>query len=144
MAKVSTSAYEAFDYDMLQKGKDIVVVDKKRQLAIAKQHAQIMAENGYTQPIERTDIKVLGQQALGALMVGTDQMATANYISDYDKHIANKLAYVMSGGDLSENTKVSEQYLLDLEREAFLSLCGEQKTLERLQHMIKKNKPLRN
>ena len=103
-----------------------------------------MAENGYTKPIERKDIKVLGKQALGAFLVGTDQMAAGKYISEHDKKIANKLAYVMAGGDLSENQMVSEQYLLELEREAFLSLTGERKTLERLQHMLKKGKPLRN
>lgn len=144
MAKVSTSAYEAYDTDMLQKGKDLVVVNKERQLAIAKQHALLMAENGYTKPLLRKDIKVLGKQALGALMVGTDQMAAGNYISAHDQKIVNKLAYVMSGGDLSANTTVSEEYLLELEREAFLSLCGERKTLERLEHMLKKGKPLRN
>ena len=144
MAKVSTSAYEAYDLNILQKGKDIVVVNPDRQLAIAKQHALLMAENGYTKPIMRTDIKVLGRQALGAFYVGTDQMLAGKYISEHDKKIANKLAYVMSGGDLSENSYVSEQYLLDLEREAFLSLTGERKTLERLQHMIQKGKPLRN
>ncbi len=144
MAKVSTSAYEAYDTHILEEGKDIVVVDKSRQLAIAKQHAKLMAENGYAQPIPQNDIKVLGKQALGALLVGTDQMKAGKYISEYDNHIVNKLAYVMSGGDLSEHTMVSEQYLLDLEREAFLSLCGERKTLERLEHMIKTNKPLRN
>ncbi|CAL66021.1 3-hydroxyacyl-CoA dehydrogenase/enoyl-CoA hydratase family protein [Christiangramia forsetii] len=144
MAKVSTSAYEAYDLGLLQKGKDIVVVNPERQLAIAKQHAMLMAENGYTQPIARRDIKVLGKQALGAFLVGTDQMAAGKYISKHDKKIANKLAYVMAGGDLSENQMVSEQYLLELEREAFLSLTGERKTLERLQHMLKKGKPLRN
>ena len=144
MAKVSTSAYEAYDLNILQKGKDIVVVNPDRQLAIAKKHALLMAENGYTKPIERTDIKVLGKQALGAFLVGTDQMAAGKYISEHDKKIANKLAYVMAGGDLSENQLVSEQYLLELEREAFLSLTGERKTLERLQHMLKKGKPLRN
>lgn len=144
MAKVSTSAHEAYDLNILQKGKDIVVVNPDRQLAIAKKHALLMAENGYTQPIHRTDIKVLGKQALGAFLVGTDQMNAGKYISDHDKKIANKLAYVMAGGDLSEPQKVSEQYLLDLEREAFLSLTGERKTLERLQHMLKKGKPLRN
>ncbi|MDR5590031.1 3-hydroxyacyl-CoA dehydrogenase/enoyl-CoA hydratase family protein [Christiangramia sp. SM2212] len=144
MAKVSTSAYEAYDLNILQKGKDIVVVNPDRQLAIAKKHALLMAENGYTKPIKRTDIKVLGKQALGAFLVGTDQMAAGKYISEHDKKIANKLAYVMAGGDLSENQLVSEQYLLDLEREAFLSLTGERKTLERLQHMLKKGKPLRN
>ncbi len=144
MAKVSTSAYEAFDLNILQKGKDIVVVNPDRQLAIAKKHALLMAENGYSKPIHRTDIKVLGKQALGAFYVGTDQMMAGKYISEHDKKIANKLAYVMAGGDLSENSYVSEQYLLDLEREAFLSLTGERKTLERLQHMLKKGKPLRN
>ncbi|AVR46692.1 3-hydroxyacyl-CoA dehydrogenase [Christiangramia fulva] len=144
MAKVSTSAYEAFDLNILQKGKDIVVVNPDRQLAIAKKTALLMAENGYTKPIERTDIKVLGKQALGAFLVGTDQMKAGNYISEHDQKIANKLAYVMAGGDLSANQMVSERYLLDLEREAFLSLTGERKTLERLQHMLKKGKPLRN
>ena len=144
MAKVSTSAYEAYDLNILQKGKDIVVVNPDRQLAIAKKHALLMAENGYTKPIMRTDIKVLGRQALGAFYVGTDQMLAGKYISEHDKKIANKLAYVMAGGDLSENSYVSEQYLLDLEREAFLSLTGERKTLERLQHMLQKGKPLRN
>ncbi len=144
MAKVSTSAYEAFDLGILQKGKDIVVVNKDRQLATAKAHAQLMADAGYTQPIKRTDIKVLGKQALGMFMVGTDAMEDSNYISEHDRKIANKLAYVMAGGDLSEPTLVSEQYLLDLEREAFLSLCTERKTLERIQHMLKTGKPLRN
>lgn len=144
MAKVSTSAYEAYDLNILQKGKDIVVVNPDRQLAIAKKTALLMAENGYTKPIERTDIKVLGKQALGAFLVGTDQMKAGNYISEHDQKIANKLAYVMAGGDLSANQMVSERYLLDLEREAFLSLTGERKTLERLQHMLKKGKPLRN
>lgn len=144
MAKVSTSAYEAFDMDILQKGKDIVVVNKMRQIAEAKKHAQLLAEAGYTQPIERNDIKVLGKQSLGAFLVGTNSLNVGNYISEYDKKIADKLAYVMSGGDLSEPTLVSEQYLLELEREAFLSLCTERKTLERIQYMLQKGKPLRN
>jgi len=144
MAKVSTSAYEAYDTNILQKGKDIVVVNQDRQLAIAKKHALLMADNGYTKPIQRTDIKVLGKGALGAFYVGTDQMVAGKYISEHDKKIANKLAYVMAGGDLSEASYVSEQYLLDLEREAFLSLTGERKTLERLEQMIKTGKPLRN
>lgn len=144
MAKVSTSAYEAFDLGLLQKGKDIVVVNKDRQIAEAKKHALLLAEAGYTQPIHRKDIKVLGKQALGMFLVGTDSMEAGHYISEHDKKIANKLAYVMAGGDLSEATLVSEQYLLDLEREAFLSLCTERKTLERIQHMLKMGKPLRN
>lgn len=144
MAKVATSAYEAFDMGVLQKGKDIVVVNKDRQIAEAKKHALLMAEAGYTQPIPRKDVKVLGKQALGMFLVGTDQMVAGQYISEHDQKIANKLAYVMAGGDLSEPTLVSEQYLLDIEREAFLSLCTERKTLERIQYMLTKGKPLRN
>ena len=143
-AKVSTSAYEAFDFGVLQKGKDVVVVNKDRQIATAKAYAKLLAESGYTKPIPRTDIKVLGKQALGMFLVGTDSMEAGRYISEHDKKIANKLAYVMAGGDLSEASYVSEQYLLDLEREAFLSLCTERKTLERIQHMLKTGKPLRN
>lgn len=144
MAKVSTSAYEAYDLGILQKGKDIVVVNKDRQIATAKSHAKLLAEAGYTQPVKRNDVKVLGKQALGMFLVGTDSMEAGHYISEHDKKIADKLAYVMAGGDLSEASLVSEQYLLDLEREAFLSLCTERKTLERIQHMLKTGKPLRN
>lgn len=144
MAKVSTSAQEAFDLGLLQKGKDIVVVNRDRQLAEAKKQALLLAESGYTKPIHRSDIKVLGKQALGMFLVGTDQMEAGKYISEHDRKMANKLAYVMAGGDLSEPSYVSEQYLLDLEREAFLSLCTERKTLERIQFMLTKGKPLRN
>ena len=144
MAKVSTSAYEAYDLDMLKHGKDIVVVNRDRQIATAKAVARQMADVGYTKPVPRKDVKVLGKQALGLFLVGTDSMEASRYISEHDQKIANKLAWVMAGGDLSEPTLVSEQYLLDLEREAFLSLAGERKTLERLQHMIQKGKPLRN
>ena len=144
MAKVATSAYEAFDLGILQKGKDVVVVNKDRQIAQAKKHALLLAEAGYTQPPARKDIKVLGKQALGMFLVGTDAMEASHYISEHDKKIANKLAYVMAGGDLSEPTRVTEQYLLDIEREAFLSLTTERKTLERIQHMLKTGKPLRN
>ncbi|WP_172919099.1 3-hydroxyacyl-CoA dehydrogenase/enoyl-CoA hydratase family protein [Capnocytophaga canis] len=137
MAKVSKSAYEAFDWDILQKGKDIVVVNRLRLIAEAKKHALLLADAGYTRPIERDDIKVFGRQSLGAFLVGTDSMREGKYITDYDKRIADKLAYVMSGGDLSEPTLVSEQYLLDLEREAFLSLCTEPQTLERIAKILK-------
>jgi len=144
MAKVSTSAYEAYDLGILQKGKDVVVVNKDRQIAMAKAYAKLMAEAGYTKPVKRKDVKVLGKQALGIFLVGTDSMEAGHYISGHDKKIADKLAYVMAGGDLSEASYVTEQYLLDLEREAFLSLCTERKTLERIQHMLKTGKPLRN
>ncbi|CAL2103676.1 putative 3-hydroxyacyl-CoA dehydrogenase [Tenacibaculum sp. 190130A14a] len=144
MAKVATSAHEAFDLNLLQKGKDVVVVNKDRQIAEAKKHALLLAEAGYSQPVKRKDILALGKQALGMFLVGTDSMNASKYISEHDQKIANKLAYVMAGGDLSEPTKVTEQYLLDLEREAFLSLTTERKTLERIQHMLKTGKPLRN
>ena len=144
MAKVSTSAYEAFDLGFLEKGKDVVVVNKDRQIAEAKKHALLMAESGYTQLVKRKDVLALGKQALGMFLVGTDSMNASKYISEHDQKIANKLAYVMAGGDLSEPTKVTEQYLLDIEREAFLSLATERKTLERIQHMLKTGKPLRN
>ena len=144
MAKVSTSAYEAYDLNILKPGKDIVVVNRDRQIATAKAVARQMADIGYTQPVMRNDVLVLGKQALGMFLVGTDSMEASHYISEHDKKIANKLAYVMAGGDLSEPTRVSEQYLLDIEREAFLSLTTERKTLERIEHMLKKGKPLRN
>ena len=143
MGKVATSAHEAYDMGILQNHKDIVVVNKNRQIAEAKKVAKLMAEQGYTQPIQQK-VKVLGQGALGMFYVGTDQMLTGNYISEHDKKIADKLAYVMVGGNLSEPTVVTEQYLLNLEREAFLQLCGERKTLERIQFMLQKGKPLRN
>ena len=89
-------------------------------------------------------VEVLGKEAMGMFYVGTDSMVAGRFASDHDRLIANKLGYVMTGGNLSESTYVSEQYLLDLERETFLSLCGERKTLERIQHMLKTGKPLRN
>jgi len=144
MAKVSTSAYEAHDLGILEKGKDIIIVNKDRQIATAKSVAKSMANLDYTQPVLRKDVKVLGKQALGMFLVGTDSMEVSNFISEHDQKIANKLAYVMAGGDLSEPTLVTEQYLLDIEREAFLSLCTERKTLERIEHMLKTGKPLRN
>ena len=101
-------------------------------------------DRGYTKPIPKNDIKVLGKQGLGMLYVGADSMLAGGYISEHDKKIANKIANVLCGGELSQATLVSEQYLLDLEREAFLSLCGEKKTLERIQYMLKNGKPLRN
>ncbi len=143
MAKVATSAHEAFDLGFYQHGKDLVVVNADKQIATAKRHALQMLEDGYTQPTPKK-VKVLGQQALGMFRVGTDSLQKGHYASDHDKKIANKLGYIMAGGDLSEPTYVSEQYLLDLEREAILSLLTERKTLERIQHTLKTGKPLRN
>ncbi|WP_343701170.1 3-hydroxyacyl-CoA dehydrogenase/enoyl-CoA hydratase family protein [Chitinophaga sp.] len=143
-AKVSTSAHEAFELGILRHGVDDISYNQSRVIADAKEKAIELANEGYVRPIERTDVKVMGRSALGAMLAGVNGMRFGNYISDHDVKIAQKLAYVMCGGDLSEPTLVSEQYLLDLEREAFLSLCGERKTLERLQSVIKTGKPLRN
>jgi 3-hydroxyacyl-CoA dehydrogenase len=143
MAKVATSAHEGYDLGFLKEYKDIVVVNKDRQVATAKRHAIQMLEDGYTQPVPK-NVLVYGQQALGMFLVGTDSLEKGHYASEHDKKIANKLGYVMAGGDLSEPTYVSEKYLLDLEREAFMSLCTERKTLERIEHMLKTGKPLRN
>ncbi|WP_426490192.1 3-hydroxyacyl-CoA dehydrogenase NAD-binding domain-containing protein [Hymenobacter sp. 102] len=142
-AKVSTSAHEAFDLGFLRRG-DEVVVNSNRVLAQAKAAAIELAEDGYTQPLQKTNIKVQGKGALGMFLTGVHAMKEGRYISDHDVKIANKLAYIMCGGDLSSPTEVSEQYLLDLEREAFLSLTGERKTLERIQSILTTGKPLRN
>lgn len=143
-AKVATSAQEAFGMGILDEGKDLVTMNLSRLIADAKTRAIELADAGYTKPQERTDVKVLGRGALGALLAGINGMKFGNYISEHDAKIAQKLAYVMCGGDLTEMSQVSEQYLLDLEREAFLSLAGERKTLERLQSVIKTGKPIRN
>jgi 3-hydroxyacyl-CoA dehydrogenase len=144
MAKVSTSGLEAYDLGYLQKDKFSISMNRNRLIADAKEKALELAKNGYTQPVRRTDIKVLGKSGLGMVYAGANTMKSGNYISEHDQKISQKLGYVMCGGDLSAPTLVSEQYLLDLEREAFLSLCGEKKTLERIQSIITKGKPLRN
>lgn len=143
-AKVSTSAMEAYELGILRKGRDIVSINQGRRIAEAKASVIGLYDDGYVQPVLRTDVKVLGRSALGALYAGINGMWRGNYATDHDVKVAKKLAYVMCGGDLSEPTLVSEQYILDLEREAFLSLCGEKKTLERIQSVLKGGKPLRN
>ncbi|WP_339698578.1 3-hydroxyacyl-CoA dehydrogenase/enoyl-CoA hydratase family protein [Algoriphagus aquimarinus] len=143
MAKVSTSAEEARNLGYLRKS-DGITLNRKRQLAEAKTKVLSMHEAGYTQPIEQTNIKVLGKESLALFDAGITGMQYGAYISEHDAKIARKLAWVMSGGDLSSPTEVSERYLLDLEREAFLSLTGEQKTLERIHSILFKGKPLRN
>jgi 3-hydroxyacyl-CoA dehydrogenase len=143
-AKVATSAQEGFSLGIYRKGLDEVVMNQGRRIAEAKKSVIEIFDSGYTTPVQRKDIKVLGQSALGALYSGIHAMKTANYATEHDSLVAKKLAYVMCGGDLSEPTLVSEQYLLDLEREAFLSLCGEKKTLERIQSVLKSGKPVRN
>jgi 3-hydroxyacyl-CoA dehydrogenase len=143
-AKVSTSAYEAFDLGILKKGRDIVSINQGRRIAEAKTAVIELYDDGYTMPVPRKDVKVLGRSALGALYAGIHSMWRGHYATDHDVVVAKKLAFVMCGGDLSEPTLVSEQYILDLEREAFLSLCGEKKTLERIQSVLKGGKPIRN
>lgn len=143
-AKVGTSANEGFNLGIYRKGLDQIVYNPARRVAVAKQAVLNWQENGYQQPIERKDIQVLGKAGLGPLLAGIHAMKTAGYATEHDALVARKLAYVMCGGDLSESTKVSEQYLLDLEREAFLSLCGEKKTLERIQSVLTTGRPIRN
>lgn len=144
MAKVATSATEAMNMGYLIKGRDHISMNIDRQIQDAKRKAIMLADMGYQRPIERTDIKVMGKQILGMFKVGGFQMMEGRFISEHDMKMIDKLGWVMAGGNLSEPTLVSEQYLLKLEREAFLSLCGEKKTLERIQHMLKTGKPLRN
>lgn len=144
MAKVATSAWEAFDLGIFRPGFDKVIVSRNRQIAEAKRKVIELYEAGYTQPIQRNDITVMGKEGLGIVYVGANSMLSGHYISEHDALISQKLGYVLCGGDLSERTQVSEQYLLDLEREAFLSLLGTRKTLERIQYMLKNGKPLRN
>ena len=143
-AKVSTSAHEAFENFVLRPGYDHISMNPDRRIADAKRKVLNLWEQGYTQPAPRNDVRVQGRSGLGGLMAGIHAMWRGNYASDHDRLIAEKLAWVMCGGDLSQPTLVTEQYLLDLEREAFLSLCGQRKTLERLQSILTTGKPLRN
>src|SRR5215204_5463162 len=143
-AKVATSAHEAYGLGIYRKGLDEVVMNQSRRVVEAKRSVIELSDSGYIMPTQRNDIRVLGRSGLGALYAGVHGMWRANYATDHDVTVAKKLAYVMCGGDLSEQTLVSEQYLLDLEREAFLSLCGEKKTLERIQSVLKGGKPVRN
>jgi 3-hydroxyacyl-CoA dehydrogenase len=143
-AQVSTSAYEAFDLGYLRKGIDEVVIDRDYQLTRAKEACLSLYNAGYTQPVKEKNITVLGQEGLGIVYVGADTMAHGNYISEHDKYMSEKLGFVLAGGDLSELTLVDEQYLLDLERKAFLDLCTKKKTLERIQSIVTKGKILRN
>ncbi|MEZ4896986.1 MAG: 3-hydroxyacyl-CoA dehydrogenase/enoyl-CoA hydratase family protein [Saprospiraceae bacterium] len=143
LAAVSTSAYEAFDHKYLLPERDEVVVRGRANIAEAKAKVLELAKH-YIQPVPREDIRVLGRQGLATLLIGAHSLKLGHYASEHDIKIAQKMAFVLSGGDLSSPQNVSEQYLLDLEREAFLSLCGEPKTLERIQYMLENNKPLRN
>ncbi|HJQ26540.1 MAG TPA: 3-hydroxyacyl-CoA dehydrogenase NAD-binding domain-containing protein [Blastocatellia bacterium] len=142
-AKVSTSAFEARDLGFLR-DHDLITMNRDRLIEDAKQTALAMVREGYVAPHTRADIPVLGEAALAPIKLAIHMMVRGGFISEYDAHVARKLAYIITGGDLSHTAQVSEQYLLDLEREAFVSLCGERKTQERIQHMLKTGKPLRN
>ncbi|HKY30239.1 MAG TPA: 3-hydroxyacyl-CoA dehydrogenase NAD-binding domain-containing protein [Pyrinomonadaceae bacterium] len=143
LAKVATSAEEARGYGFLAED-DLVSMNTDRLIADGKQEVLALAASGYVQPQPRNDIQALGLSALSTLKLGIHQMKRAGYISDHDAKIGEKLARILTGGDLNHPTEVSEQYVLDLEREAFLSLVSERKTQERIAHMLKKGKPLRN
>lgn len=143
MAKVSTSAVDAREIGFLKKS-DGITMNKEYLIADAKAAVLAMVKEGYKQPTPRTDIPVLGESAFATLKMGMYLMKSAGRISEYDMHVGTKLAYILCGGDLSARTLVSEQYILDLEREAFLSLAAERKTQERLAYMLKNGKALRN
>lgn len=143
-AKVATSAEEAFELGYLRRGQDEYVMSRELQLTRAKEACLGLANKGYVAPAKEKNITILGQEGLGIVYVGADSMQSGNYISEHDRLISEKLGYVMCGGDISERVQVSEQYLLDLERRAFVELCAERKTLERLESMVKKGRILRN
>jgi 3-hydroxyacyl-CoA dehydrogenase len=141
-ASVSTSAVEAYDYNLFDPNKDAISINGARRIAEAKKKVLQLAD-GYTQPL-MDEVTVLGRGGLAMLYTAINEFRLGNYMSDYDVEIAKKVAFVLCGGDLTSSQKVSQQYLLDLEREGFLSLLGNQKTLDRIQHMLTTNKPLRN
>ena len=142
-AKVSTSAYEARDFGFLSDG-DLITMNRERVLSDAKERAMELARAGYKAPAPRRDIPAPGENVLATLKLGIHLMRQAEYISDHDVKVGTKVAEVISGGNVTPGMLVSEQYLLDLEREAFKSLCGEKKTQERIQFTLKTGKPLRN
>jgi 3-hydroxyacyl-CoA dehydrogenase len=144
MAKASTSAEEARRLRYLS-AQDSISVNRDRLIADAKQLALDLARLGYRASQPRQDIRALEEAGFTKMKLGLHLMRRAEYISDYDVVVATQLAKVLSGGgQFTSPQLVSEQYLLDLEREAFVSLCGQRKTLERIQFMLKKGKPLRN
>ena len=142
-AAVSTSAYEAYDLNYLKKDRDFVSVNTPMNIGLAKDKVLQLSEN-YMPPSVREDIEVLGRGGMSVLYSAINEFRLGEYMSDYDVEIARKIAYVICGGDLTSAQKVSEQYLLDIEREGFLSLLGNQKTLDRIQYLLMNNKPLRN
>jgi 3-hydroxyacyl-CoA dehydrogenase len=142
-ARVSTSAHEAREMNYLR-AQDRIVLNRNQVISEAKREALALADAGYVQKARRNDVWVEGKQGLALFKAGIQGMLMGRYISEHDALIANKLAYAICGGDLDAPQVVSETYLLDLEREAFLSLCGEKKTMDRIQSLLGGGKPLRN
>jgi 3-hydroxyacyl-CoA dehydrogenase len=142
-ATVSTSAAEARGLGFLRQA-DNITANRDRLLTDAKLRARALADAGYAAPISRTDIPAPGESVLATLKLAVWTLREGQYISDHDAKVANWAAYALCGGKLTPGTLISEQYLLDLEREAFLSLCGEKKTQERIAFTLKTGKPLRN
>ena len=142
-AAVSTSASEAYDLHYLKESRDFICYNVQRNIGQAKDKVLELAKN-YVPPSERKDIEVLGRGGLGALYSAINEFYLGGYMSEYDVEIAKKVAYVICGGDLTSAQIVSERYLLDIEREGFMSLLGNQKTLDRIQYLLMNNKPLRN
>jgi 3-hydroxyacyl-CoA dehydrogenase len=143
MAKVSTSAVEARNFGFLSEA-DVITMNRERLLTDAKRRALELVAEGYTAPVMRTDIPAPGESVLATLKLGVHLMRQGEFISDHEVKIGHKVAEVLCGGSVTPGTPVSEQYLLDLEREAFKSLCGEKKTQERIQYTLKTGKTLRN
>jgi len=143
MAKVATSALEAKKFGFLRET-DLISMNSEHLIGDAKKTALAMAMQGYKKPIRQEKIMALGESVLSPILIALDQMHEAGYITDYDKVIGEKLAYIITGGNITQPKVMDEQYFLDLEREAFLSLCGDKRTQDRMAHMLKKGKPLRN
>jgi 3-hydroxyacyl-CoA dehydrogenase len=142
-AKVALSAEEAREMSILRP-QDRISINRDRQISDAKKAVIELSDAGYTMPQPSKNIRVQGRTGMALFLAGIHGMRMGNYISDHDAKIAMKIAHIMCGGDLTAAQEVSEQYLLDLEREAFVSLCGEKKTLERIQSILTGGKPLRN
>jgi 3-hydroxyacyl-CoA dehydrogenase len=143
MAKVATSAKEAQKMGYMR-ATDRITINRDHLIHDAKRSVLALVQEGYRPPRPKTNIKVLGERGYALLQMGLFYMREGGFISPHDEQVAKKLAYVITGGNLPDGSEVTEQYLLDLEREAFMSLCGEPKTQERMQYTLKTGKPLRN
>ncbi|HBX43576.1 MAG TPA: 3-hydroxyacyl-CoA dehydrogenase, partial [Deltaproteobacteria bacterium] len=143
MAKVATSAKEARELGFLRPW-DRISIQRDILIQEAKNTVLAMNREGYEMPRPRTDIALPGRSEFSTFAYALYAMRVAGQISEYDERLGRKIAFVMTGGDIPRGTRLSEQDLLDLEREAFLSLCGEEKTQARIQYMLMKGKPLRN